>query len=124
MIPNLKYLYDFFLNSGETCAGSPFEAQNAAEGSRESRKQPCPLPAAAMAFLGGWFKTDEDDIDALPDCLRNIYVNPWKVEQVGHSKTPLLIVVRFREYHIILLLLLYCTVCSTVVDSRISFSCS
>ena len=33
-----------------------------------------------MAFLlGGWFKTDEDDINDLPVDLRDIYLNPWKV---------------------------------------------
>lgn len=35
-----------------------------------------------MSFLlDGWFKTDEDDINDLPQDLRDIYVNPWKVQQ-------------------------------------------
>lgn len=34
-----------------------------------------------MAFLlGGWFKTDDDDINDLPPDLRDFYVNPWKVK--------------------------------------------
>lgn len=33
-----------------------------------------------MAFLlGGWFRTDDDDINKLPVDLQDIYVCPWKV---------------------------------------------
>lgn len=46
-----------------------------------ARARTCSLPAIAMAFLlDGWFKTDEDDINDLPKDLRDIYVNPWKVQ--------------------------------------------
>lgn len=62
----------------------------AASGLRSSVVRVTSFPALLqlMAFLlGGWFKTDGDDINDLPPDLRDIYVNPWKVK--GTSCSPL-----------------------------------
>ncbi|CAM9595224.1 unnamed protein product, partial [Discosporangium mesarthrocarpum] len=49
-------------------------------------------------WLAGWFKTDDDDINSLPEEFRDTYVNPWKVLGIPKTTVPWEIRDVFRQH--------------------------